>query len=71
MKRKLELDGHEEGLLWLAVKQGLHNHEADLVKAYASGTYEMKAAILSDVARKIADDLSERLQPWAYEKPAP
>lgn len=64
-RRKLELDGREEGQLWLQVKQGLHNHEAEIAKAYAATTYEMKAAILSDVARKIADDLSAALQPWS------
>lgn len=66
-RRKLELDGHEEGLLWLHVKQGLHSHEAKLLEAFNAGTYEMKAAILSDVARKIADDLSAALQPWSIE----
>lgn len=64
-RRKLELDGHEEGLLWLEIKKGLHNHERQIALAYNAGTYELKAAALSDVARKIADDLSAALQPWS------
>lgn len=70
MARKLELDGREEGQLWLQVKLGLHNHEAKIREAYEAGTYEMKSAILSDVARSIADDLSAALQPWSVVREA-
>lgn len=64
-KRRLELDGHEEGLLWLEVRKGLSDHRERLLEAYAVGRYEMESAILDDVARKIADKLSEALQPWS------
>ncbi len=66
-RRRLELDGHEEGLLWLEVRRGLSTYKERLAEALNAGTYEMQSAMLDDIARKIANNLSAALQPWSLE----